>query len=119
MMDGVSEFRTTLASVLMLGGVLWIGVASIGLLRLPDLLCRSHAMGKAMTLGITLVLLALGLQLGAEEAGLKIFLAILFQFLTIPVSSHLLCLLAYRKNIPRWRHRPMDRLRRNRDTPAE
>jgi multicomponent Na+:H+ antiporter subunit G len=103
--------RPYLTVVLLSVGTLWILVACIGLLRLPDLLCRSHAMGKAMTLGITLILLAVALQLGVERAGLKVFLAILFQFLTIPVAGHLLCLLAYRKNMPRWRHRPMDRQR--------
>lgn len=97
------------ACILLVAGTLWILVACIGLLRLPDLLCRSHAMGKAMTMGITLILLAVALHLGLEEAGLKVFLAILFQFLTIPVAGHLLSLLAYRKNIPRWRHRPIDR----------
>jgi len=103
------QVRPYLTSLLLVMGTVWIFIACIGLLRLPDLLCRSHAMGKAMTLGITLVLLAVALQLGLEQAGLKVFLAILFQFLTIPVAGHLLSLLAHRKNVPRWRHRPMDR----------
>lgn len=111
-MEGGLEWRTMGAVLLMVMGCLWIFVASVGLLKLPDLLCRSHAMGKAMTLGITLVLLAVGLQLGVAQAGLKIGLAILFQFLTIPVASHLFCLLAYRKNVPRWKQRPVDRLPR-------
>ncbi|MEM6886125.1 MAG: monovalent cation/H(+) antiporter subunit G [Verrucomicrobiota bacterium] len=109
--------RPLLTSILLVVGTLWIFVACVGLLRLPDLLCRSHAMGKAMTLGITLVLLAVALQLGAEKAGLKVVLAILFQFLTIPVAGHLLSLLAYRKNVPRWRHRPMDRQERSIENP--
>ena len=105
--------RPYLTCILLIAGTLWIFVACVGLLRLPDLLCRSHAMGKAMTLGITLILLAVALQLGAEKAGLKVMLAILFQFLTIPVAGHLISLLAYRKNMPRWRHRPMDRQERS------
>ncbi len=109
MMELFETVRPYLTCVLLVLGTIWILLACIGLLRLPDLLCRSHAMGKAMTFGITLILLAVALQLGVETAGLKIFLAVLFQFLTIPVAGHLLSLLAYRKNVPRWRHRPMDR----------
>ncbi|MEM1157042.1 MAG: monovalent cation/H(+) antiporter subunit G [Verrucomicrobiota bacterium] len=105
--------RPVLTCILLVTGTVWILLACLGLLRLPDLLCRSHAMGKAMTLGITLILLAVALQLGAEKAGLKVLLAILFQFLTIPVAGHLVSLLAYRKNMPRWRHRPMDRHKRS------
>jgi len=105
----VASWQDILTAVCLVLGCVWILIASIGLVRLPDLLCRSHAMGKAMTLGITLVLLAVGIHLGLEQAGLKVFLAILFQFLTIPVAGHLLSLLAFRKNIPRWRQRPMDK----------
>jgi len=105
--------RPYLTCILLVTGTIWIFIACVGLLRLPDLLCRSHATGMAMTMGITLVLLAVALQLGLEEAGLKVFLAILFQFLTIPVAGHLLSLLAYRKNVPRWRHRPIDRQKRS------
>jgi multicomponent Na+:H+ antiporter subunit G len=52
-----------------------------------------------MTLGLILVLVGLWLFLGLETAGIKVPLAVLFQFLTIPIASHLLVRLAYRKNI--------------------
>ena len=107
--DFVIASKTWISMALMLLGSGFILIASIGLIRLPDILCRSHAMGKAMTMGITLVLLGVGLELGLEVAGLKVTLAILFQFLTIPVAGHLLTLLAYRKNLPRWRHQSIDR----------
>ncbi len=108
-MEWIDVVRPWLAAVFLVLGTTLICVASVGLIRLPDILCRSHAMGKAMTLGITLVLMAVGVQLGVDRAGFKVALAVLFQFLTIPVAGHLLCLLAYRKNLPRWRHRCMDR----------
>jgi multicomponent Na+:H+ antiporter subunit G len=97
-----------LISVLILSGSGLMLIAAIGLLRLPDLLCRSHAVAKASTLGIFLLLTALGLHVGGHNTGLKILLAILFQLITIPVSSHLVGLLALRKNLPRWRNRPVD-----------
>lgn len=97
-----------LMATLLLGGSLLILVAAIGLQRLPDIFCRSHALGKAMTLGITLMLLALGLELGLDTAGIKIVLIITFQFVTIPIASHLLSLIAWEKKLPRWKEKPVD-----------
>jgi multicomponent Na+:H+ antiporter subunit G len=95
-----------LASLLLMGGAVFMLIAAIGLLRLPDVLCRSHAVAKASTLGIFSMLLGLWLELGVAAAGLKIVLAILFQVATIPAASHLVSLLAKQKNLPRWRETP-------------
>jgi multicomponent Na+:H+ antiporter subunit G len=104
---------TFLTASLLLTGALLILVAAIGVVRLPDVLCRSHAVAKAMTLGIALMLLGLWLHLGEQQSMLKILLAIFFQLVTIPVSSHLLGLLALRQDLPRWKVRPMDDHRRS------
>ena len=96
------------AAILVLSGSLLILTGAIGLVRLPDVLCRSHAVAKAVTLGIFLMLIGLWIFLAEEGKGLKIALAIFFQILTIPVSGHLISRLAMQKNIPRWRHRPMN-----------
>lgn len=101
----MADFVTAL---LVVSGALLILAAAIGILRLPDVLCRSHAVAKAVTLGIFLLLLGLWVNLGAEEAGLKVFLAIFFQLVTIPLGSHLVGRLAFQKDIPRWRQRPTD-----------
>ena len=95
-------------SALVLSGVAMIMVAAIGAVRLPDALCRSHAVAKAMTLGILLILLAVWVELGTAAAGLKVVLAMAFQFTTVPVGSHLVARLAYEKNAARWRERPAD-----------
>lgn len=87
-----------LISLFLLMGSMVIVLAAVGLLRLPDAVCRSHALGKGMTLGLVLVLIGLWLYLGLEAAGIKLPLAVAFQFLTIPVASHLLIRLAYRRN---------------------
>lgn len=94
--------RDILVAVLALGGTAFILLAAVGLLRLPDVYCRAHALGKAMTLGLILVLLALWVRLGVAEAGLVLPMAILFQLVTIPVGGHLLCRLARRRGLPRW-----------------
>lgn len=94
---------SVLTAALLLAGSFLILLAALGLLRLPDIYCRSHAIGKATTLGISFLLLALLMALYPEENGLKVILIIFFQFLTIPISSHLLGLIAYRRKVPRWK----------------
>ena len=92
-------------TLVMLGSVLML-VAAIGIVRLPDLLCRSHAVAKASTLGIFLLLAALWLHPTDGPTGLKVLLAVIFQLVTIPLSSHLVGLLTLRKNLPRFRGQP-------------
>lgn len=86
-----------------LSGSAFILISAIGVIKLPDVFCRSHALGKGLTLGITLVLFGLWAHLGLERAGVKVPLAVLFQFTTIPVAGHLIAQLAYRKNLPRYK----------------
>ena len=64
-----------------------------------------------MTYGIGLILLALWVQLGIEKSGILIIAALLAQLVTIPVSGHMVALIAYKKNIPRYRHKAVDRHR--------
>ncbi|MFO7156578.1 MAG: monovalent cation/H(+) antiporter subunit G [Pseudomonadota bacterium] len=85
--------------VMMLGSFLFL-VAAMGIVRLPDVYCRSHALGKATTLGIMLLLVGYGLRV-PEASWLKILLIVLFQMVTVPVAAHLFCLMAYRKGIGR------------------
>ena len=84
---------------MLLGSFLFL-VAAVGIVRLPDVYCRSHALGKATTLGIMLFLLGYGLRV-PEASWLKILVIVLFQMVTVPVASHLICLMAYRKGIGR------------------
>ncbi len=105
----MSLLSNILCAICLLGGAFFVLAAAIGIVRLPDVLCRSHALAKGMTLGISLMLAGLWIHLGrAEEtSGLKIALAVFFQLLTIPVASHLLSLVAWKQDLPRWRHAPV------------
>lgn len=97
-MNGPIHFITALLAFL---GACIVLIAMIGTLRLPDVFCRSHSLGKGLTLGLTLLLTGLWIDLG-PEAGLKIAAAIFFQFLTLPVSAHLVAGLSRRKGIKRY-----------------
>jgi multicomponent Na+:H+ antiporter subunit G len=93
---------TTVIGLLCVGlGLFFVAVAAIGVWRLPDLFCRAHALGKAMTMGIIFLLCALGF-LVPDASWWKIAVAIIFQLVTIPLSSHLLCLAAYHRGVRRW-----------------
>jgi multicomponent Na+:H+ antiporter subunit G len=92
---------TLLAAVFSLAGSFFLLVAGIGILRLPDAYCRSHALGKAMTLGLSCLLIAMGCAIPGL-AWWKVALAIAFQLVTIPVASHLFCLIAYKRRLPYW-----------------
>lgn len=99
-----------MTGILLVAGVIMMLIAAVGLLRLPDPLCRAHAVAKAVSLGIALILMGTWVKLGDTGSGLKLALAILFQLGTIPVASHLLAQAAYHLEIPRWRQRPVARL---------
>jgi multicomponent Na+:H+ antiporter subunit G len=92
----------TLGAIAFAGGCFFIVVAAVGILKLPDVYCRAHALGKAMTLGMMLVLIGYGLRV-PESSWFKLAVILLFQLFTIPAASHLFCLIAYRKRARQWR----------------
>lgn len=95
---------------LIVSGTFFILLGTLGLYRLPDLFCRAHALTKSMTLGILLLLTSMWLYLSSVGIGIKILVAIVFQFTTIPLSAHILGLLAWKKNIPRFKQTDIDRI---------
>lgn len=97
-----------LAGIFVLLGSLVIFVSAIGVYRLPDAYSRGHALGKGMTLGISLMLIGYWIYSGTQTAGLKVLIAIFFQFLTIPVASHLLTLIGFLNHMPRYRENKED-----------
>lgn len=93
-----------LSAIVMVIGAILIVIAMIGIVRFPDVFCRAHAVGKGLTFGLMVLLIGLWLDPHSEVSGLKIVAAIFFQFVTLPVASHLLSRLSYEKNLPRYRN---------------
>jgi multicomponent Na+:H+ antiporter subunit G len=79
-----------LAAILIVIGSLLALAAAIGVVRFPDTLSRSHAMGVAATLGILVTMLGVVFGLSDLGAGGKATLTVLFVFLTSPVGSHMI-----------------------------
>lgn len=80
------------ASVLLVIGLAFTLVGSIGLVRLPDFYTRMHAPTKATTLGVSTMLAAAALTLPGNPMaiGLKALLVIALLFLTAPIAAHML-----------------------------
>jgi len=93
---------------LLISGSFILLLSAFGVMRLPDIFCRLHALAKSMPLGINLMLIAAWIHLGHDSAGLKIFLAIVFQVISIPVSGHLVALIAFKKRSPRWKQKAIN-----------
>lgn len=86
----IADLLTYAIALLILLGAIISLVASIGLLRLPDLFTRMHAVSKAGTAGSGLVLVAVAVQSADMATTIKCLAAIVFIFLTTPISAHLL-----------------------------
>lgn len=61
----MSELLNILSWLLLAGGLLFFAAGSVGLLRFPDTLSRLHALTKADTLGLGLVVAGLSLRAGS------------------------------------------------------
>jgi multicomponent K+:H+ antiporter subunit G len=86
-----------LAAVLVVVGVVFALIGSLGLAKLSDFLKRLHGPTKASTLGVGCVLIASMLYFaGTGRPALHELLITLFVFLTAPVSAHLLVKAAMR-----------------------
>ena len=79
-------WREIVVSLLIIAGAALVLISAVGLVRLPDYLCRLHAPTKASTLGVGCLLLASALHFGS----LHELLVLAFLFLTAPISAQLL-----------------------------
>lgn len=99
---------TVLPGLLMLVGTGFMLVAAIGLLRLPDLYTRMHAVTKAGTLGIGFVLVSAAVAFGDVSVAARAFVAILFVLFTAPVSAHMIGRAGYLGTVALWEETAFD-----------
>lgn len=91
-----------LAGILMVVGTVFMMVAAVGLLRLPDLYTRMHALTKAGTLGVGCILVSAAVAFGDVSVAARAFVAILFVLFTAPVSAHMIGRAGYLGNVALW-----------------
>lgn len=88
--------RDALTAVCLVVGALMSFAAALGMLRFPDLLSRMHAATKPQVLGLLLLLIAVGLQVGSWATVPLLIFAWLLQLVTAPVSAHMVSRAGYR-----------------------
>lgn len=107
--------REWITVVFLLLGAVFMLLASIGLIRLPDVYTRIHATTKAPTLGLLLMLLSLCIQFTSVSTIFKILLILFFIFLTIPVASLMIGKAAYYMKTPPWKKTQRDDMKKQSD----
>jgi multicomponent Na+:H+ antiporter subunit G len=86
-----------LSSLLVAAGIAFLAVSALGLLRLPDLYTRAHAVAKAETLGLLLVFGGLMLRPELDlAAGVRLLAVLVFSLVANPTAVHALVRAAHR-----------------------
>jgi multicomponent Na+:H+ antiporter subunit G len=91
-------------------GAIAILLASIGLLRMPDLYLRLSVTTKAATLGLGLILLGAAFWFQNVGVTSRVIAIIFFITLTAPVSAQLIARAAYLIKTKMWEHTIIDEL---------
>lgn len=98
-MSGVLYF---IGLFLVVAGLVFIIIGSVGIVRLPDFFSRTHAASKVDTVGVSVVALGIACIEGFTLVGLKVLLIALFVMLTNPVAAHALARAAIRSGVKPW-----------------
>jgi multicomponent Na+:H+ antiporter subunit G len=100
-----------LSAGLLIIGAAFMLLASVGIVRMPDLFTRMQASTKASTLGAACMLAALAIFFGQPAITARAILIICFIFLTASVAAHLIARAAYAIGVPLWEGTLTDELR--------
>jgi len=88
-----------LAIFLIVVGLFFLVVGSIGMLRLPDVFSRAHALSLTDSLGAVFVLLGLAVYEGFSFNFLRILVVLFLIYLLNPVIAHATIRAAYRSGL--------------------
>lgn len=99
-----------IVALLLVLGALFMLLAGVGLVRLPDLYLRMSATSKAATLGASLVLLGAAVHFGTAAVAGRAVVIVVFLLLTAPVAAHAIGRAGYRRKSPLWKGTIADEL---------
>jgi multicomponent Na+:H+ antiporter subunit G len=102
--------QDSVCAALILVGALFMGIAGIGLLRMPDLFMRMSCTTKASTLGMGFLMIAVAVRFPTLEIVTRALAITLFVFLTSPVAAHMIARAAYISGVPLWKRTVADQL---------
>ena len=92
-------------------GALFILLAAVGVLRMPDLYLRISVTTKAATLGIGLVLISAAIYFNEVGITSRVLAIILFMLLTAPVGAHMIGRASYFTGVQLWKYSKLDDLK--------
>ena len=92
-------------------GTLFVLLAAVGILRMPDTYLRMAVTTKAATLGIGLILIAAAIYFYDFSTTTRVLAIILFILLTAPVGAHLIGKASYITGNKLWEGTLMDDLK--------
>lgn len=98
-------------AVLLLVGASFLLLASVGIVRMPDVFSRMQAATKASTLGVTCILLAIAVHFNDLGITMRALAASVFFLLTAPVTAHIVGRASYFLGVPLWEGTVRDELR--------
>ncbi|MEN3792862.1 monovalent cation/H(+) antiporter subunit G [Fulvimarina sp. MAC3] len=98
----MSPFLQIFDALLILAGAMFVFLASLGLVRLPDLYTRMHSASKAGAVGAGFLLLSLAFHAESTAEALRAVAAIFFFLLTAPIAAHLLAKASYTVGYHLW-----------------
>jgi multicomponent Na+:H+ antiporter subunit G len=82
-------------AVALLGAVLTL-LSAVGVVRFTDVFERSHALTKASTIGLVLVLVGAAVEVGNTNDATNLILAGILQVITMPVGANLMNAAVYK-----------------------
>jgi len=97
------------AGLLLLGAVFML-LAAVGVLRMPDLFTRMQPATKAATLGVACMLGAVAVRFADLGTASRALAGIAFVVLTAPVAAHMIGRAAYFVGVPLWEGTVVDEL---------
>lgn len=91
-------------------GTLFILLAAIGVVKMPDLYLRISVTTKAATLGIGLILVAAAFYFNDPAITARVLAIIVFMLLTAPVGAHMIGRASYFTGVKMWEKSKIDEL---------
>ncbi|MGH8563355.1 MAG: monovalent cation/H(+) antiporter subunit G [Gammaproteobacteria bacterium] len=86
----------------MIIGLFFLVVAAIGMVRLPDVFTRSHAVGLTDSVGALFLLTGLALYQGLGGNMVRVLLVLALMYLLNPVITHATVRAALRSGLKPW-----------------
>lgn len=103
--------REAITVVLMIVGAVLMLLATVGVVRMPDLYSRMQSATKASTLGVGCTMLAVAVDFANLAIATRVVLIVAFVFLTAPIAAHMIGRAAYHVGVPLWQGTTLDQLR--------